>query len=162
MIILQLVLFCLLFTLLVRCSVIGGAVNALYFYPRSYQEKAYRRGIAKAEDVQKKRKRFMGPFIVIMALALIFIVAIWNDTADFKSAYLQTLLFLEVMNWYDGIVIDRLWVGHSSFWIIHGMEGEPFVQSWKQVLKKRSILTLIFIALAVIGAELIVLISRVF
>ena len=24
------------------------------------------------------------------------------------------------MNWYDGIVIDRLWVGHSRFWIIPG------------------------------------------
>ena len=50
---------------------------------------------------------------------------------------LQALLFLEVMNWYDGIVIDRLWVGHSRFWIIPGMEEIPFVQTWPQVLKKR-------------------------
>ena len=49
------------------------------------------------------------------------------------------------MNWYDGIVIDRLWVGHSRFWIIPGTEEIPFVQTWPQDLKKRGILTLIWI-----------------
>ncbi|MBR0408760.1 MAG: hypothetical protein IJI53_12040 [Clostridia bacterium] len=28
------------------------------------------------------------------------------------------------MNGFDGIVIDRLWAGHSSFWIIPGTEGK--------------------------------------
>ena len=71
--------------------------------------------------------------------------------------YLQALLFLEVMNWYDGIVIDRLWVGHSRFWIIPGTEEISFVQTWPQVLKKRGILTLIWIAGAAIVAGIIVL-----
>ena len=66
------------------------------------------------------------------------------------------LLFLEVMNWYDGIVVDRLWVGHSRFWIIPGTEEIPFVQTWPQVLKKRGILTLIWIAGAAIVAGIIV------
>ena len=70
---------------------------------------------------------------------------------------MQALLFLEVMNWYDGIVIDRLWVGHSRFWIIPGTEEIPFVQTWPQVLKKRGILTLIWIAGAAIVAGIIVL-----
>ena len=67
----------------------------------------------------------------------------------------QTLLFLEVMNWYDGIVIDRLWVGHSRLWIIPGTEEIPFVQTWPQVLQKRGILTLIWIAGAAIVAGII-------
>ncbi|HCK88769.1 MAG TPA: hypothetical protein DHW39_08165, partial [Erysipelotrichaceae bacterium] len=58
----------------------------------------------------------------------------------------------EVMNWYDGICIDRLWVGHSRFWIIPGTEDIPFVQTWPQVLKKRGVLTVIWIVLAVIPA----------
>ena len=62
------------------------------------------------------------------------------------------------MNWYDGIVIDRLWVGHSTFWVIPGTEGIPFVQTWPQVLKKRGILTVIWIAGAAIVAGLIALI----
>ena len=63
------------------------------------------------------------------------------------------------MNWYDGIVIDRLWVGHSAFWVIPGTEDIPFVQTWLQVLKKRGILSLIWIAGAAVVAGLVVLIS---
>ena len=33
MIVLQLLLYCLLFTAMVKIAVIGGAVNGLYFYP---------------------------------------------------------------------------------------------------------------------------------
>jgi hypothetical protein len=92
-----------------------------------------------------------------MAAALILIIRVWNGVRSFLPAYLQALLFLEVMNWYDGIVIDRLWVGHSRFWIIPGTEEITFVQTWPQVLKKRGILTLIWIAGAVIIAGIIVL-----
>ena len=47
---------------------------------------------------------------------------------SFLPAYLQALLFPEVMNWYDGIVVDRLWVGHSRFWIIPGTEDlRPYI-----------------------------------
>lgn len=72
-----------------------------------------------------------------------------------KTAYLQALLFLEVMNWYDGIVIDTVWVGHSRFWILPGTEDLPFVQTWKQVLKKRGVLTLIWVAGAAIVAGIV-------
>ncbi|MFR7820036.1 MAG: hypothetical protein ACLU24_05850 [Candidatus Pseudoruminococcus sp.] len=85
-------------------------------------------------------------------------IGLWNGVRDFPEAYLQALLFLEIMNWYDGIVIDRLWVGHSKFWIIPKAENIPFVQTWKQVLKKRGILTLIWIIGAAVVAALDVLI----
>ena len=42
---------------------------------------------------------------------------------------------------YDGIVIDKIWVGYSSFRILPGCEDIPYVQTWKQALKKRTILT---------------------
>ncbi len=61
------------------------------------------------------------------------------------------------MNWYDGIMIDRLWGGHSAFWIIPGTQDIPFVQTWPHVLRKRGILMLIWIAGAGIVAGLTVL-----
>ena len=42
--------------------------------------------------------------------------------------YLQALLFLKVVNWFDGIVMNRLWVGHSRFWNTPGAEDLPFVK----------------------------------
>lgn len=108
----------------------------------------------------QKRKRFMTAFYVVMLTALLLIIRLWNRVGDFGTAYWQALLFLEVMNWYDGIVIDKLWVGHSKFWILPGTEDLPFVQTWQQVLKKRCFLSLIWVAGAAIAAGLTVLLAK--
>ena len=158
MIMIQLFLFCLLFTGMVRIAVLGGAVNGLYFYPKPVQERAIAIGLTDLETMNRKRKRFMIPFILVMLATLLLIIGAWNGVRDFKTAYWQALLFLEVMNWYDGVVIDRLWVGHSRFWVLPGTEDLPFAQTWTQVLKKRGLLTLIWIAGAAIVAGLVVLI----
>ncbi len=155
MIALQLILFCTLFTLMVKLAV-GN--NALYFYPKPVQERVYELGLTDRKTVAKKRKRFMIPFFLVMLAALLLIIGLWNGVRDFWRAYGQALLFLEVMNWYDGFVIDRLWVGHSRLWIIPGTEDIPFVQTWKQVFTKRGILSIIWGAGAAIVACLAVFI----
>ena len=157
MIVLQLVLFCALFTLMVKIGVGNNALNGLYFYPKPVQEKVYELGLTDRETVAKKRKRFMIAFFAVMAVALVLIIRVWNGIQGFWAAYLQALIFLEIMNWYDGIVIDRLWVGHSGFWVIPGTDEIPFVQTWPQVLKKRGILTVIWIAGAAMVAGIVVL-----
>ncbi len=157
LILFQLILFCLLFTLMVKLAVGNNAINGLYFYPKPVQERAYEIALTDRETVARKRKRFMIPFFLVMLAALLLIIGIWNRVSDFKTAYLLALLFLEVMNWYDGVVIDRLWVGHSSFWLLPGCEDIPYVQTWRQVLKKRMILTLIWIVGAAVVAGIVVL-----
>ena len=157
---LQLILFCLLFTAMVRYAVRGGAINGLYFYPKAVQERAYEIGLTDRETVKKQRKRFMTLFYIVMLTAIVLIIAVWNRVSNFKTAYLQGLLFLEVMNIYDGIVIDKLWVGHSKFWILKGTEDIPFVQTWAQVLKKRSFLAAIWLIGAAVVAGLVVLIAN--
>lgn len=156
MLIIQLILFCLLFTALVKWGVKDNAINGLFFYPKPYQELAYERGIADREVINQKRKRFMFPFVMIMLVALLLIIGLWNKVHDFQKAYLQALLFLEVMNWYDGIIIDKVWVGYSSFWKIPGMENIPYVQTWKQMLIKRLILSAIWVIGAAIVAGIVV------
>jgi len=146
---------------MVRYSVRGGAINGLYFYPKAVQERAYKIGLTDRETVKKQRIRFMTLFYIVILSALVLIIAVWNRVSDFKTAYLQALLFLEVMNIYDGIVIDKLWVGHSKFWILKGTEDIPFVQTWGQVLKKRSILAMIWVIGAAIVAGLVVLLAKV-
>ena len=157
LIIIQLILFCLLFTAMVKLAVWRGAIDGLYFYPKPVQERAFAIGLTDRETVARKRKRFMIPFFLVMLSALVLIIGLWNGVRRFWPAYWQALLFLEVMNWYDGVVIDRLWVGHSRFWIIPGTEEIPFVQTWPQVMKKRGILTLIWIVGAALVAGIVVL-----
>jgi hypothetical protein len=99
MIALQLILFCTLFTLMVKLAVGNNALNALYFYPKPVQERVYELGLTDRKTVAKKRKRFMIPFFLVMLAVLLLIIGLWNSVRDFWPAYGQALLFLEVMNW---------------------------------------------------------------
>lgn len=112
--------------------------------------------------MDRKWKAFMPLFFVVMTSALILMTAVINRVDDLKTAYLQSLLFLEVMNWYDGIVIDRIWVGYDRFWLLPKTEDLPYVQTWKQVLRKHSILSLIWIFGAGVAAVLILFLSGIF
>lgn len=158
MIILQLFIYCLIFTLMVKYSVRGGAVDGLYFYPKTVQDRAIEIGLSTRETINRKRKIFMTEFYIVMLVTLVLIIGLWNHVSDFKTAYLYALLFLEVMNWYDGIVIDKIWVGYSKFWRLKGCEDIPYVQTWAQMLKKRLFLTLIWVVGAVIVAGIVILI----
>lgn len=63
-----------------------------------------------------------------------------------------------VANWFDGIVLDRLWVGHSKIWRIKGMEGVPYV---KAVLTKRSLVTVLYLIFSLAVAGIVVLIGKI-
>lgn len=157
MLLLQIFLYCLLFTAMVKIAVGDNAVNGLYFYPQPVQDRAIALGLTDRETVRRRFRRFMTAFYLVMLVALLGIVGIWNGVRDFGSAYWQSLLFLEVMNVYDGVVIDKLWVGHSRFWQLPGAEDLPYVQTWGQVLRKRCRLALVWVAGAALAAGLIVL-----
>ena len=158
MIILQLILYCLFYMGLIKLYAGNNAVNALYFYPKPVQERAIALGLTDAETVARKRKLFLPGFSIAILAALVLIIRGWNGVRDFKTAYLQALLFLEVVNWFDGIVIDRLWVGHSKFWVIPGTEDFPFVKPWKTVLTKRGLAMLAWTVIAAVVAGLVILI----
>ncbi len=94
-IVLQLVMYCALFTLMVKLGVGNSALNGLFFYPKPVQEKVYALGLTDREMVGRKRKRFMTVFFAGMAAALLLIIRVWNGVCGFLPAYWQALLFLE-------------------------------------------------------------------
>lgn len=158
---LQNILYCLLFILPVKCAVRNNGMNCLYFYPKEYIEEADRRGLADKDAVMKRGKRFMISFCIFIFVVLILIIALWNHVTDFKTAYLQAYLFLVVMNWFDGIVLDRIWVAHSKVWVIEGMDGVPYIKPWKSVLIKRGAATIMYLVIALVVAGIVVLIGKI-
>ncbi len=157
---LQLVLYCLLYFLLVKGAVRDNGLHCLYFYPKEYIEEAHRRGIVDKAAVMKSGKHFMIPFCIIIFAAPVLTISLWNRVTDFKTAYLQAALFLVIVNWFDALVIDRLWVGHSKIWRIKGMEGVPYVKPWKSILIKRSLATVMYLIAALAAAGIVVLIGK--
>ena len=157
----QLILYCLLFLALVKYAVKDSGRNCLYFYPQEFLDEAQRRGIIADKDTEmRKGKRFMTVFCLVIFAALLAIIACWNRVTDFKTAYWQAYLFLVVMNWFDGIVIDRLWVSRGKIWRIEGMEGVPYVKPWKTVLIKRGAATVLYLFIAAAVAGLVVLLGK--
>ena len=112
MIVLQLVLFCALFTLMVKIGVGNNALNGLYFYPKPIQEKVYELGLTDRETVTKKRKRFMTAFFTVMAVDLILIIRVWNDIQDFWAAY--SILIRSVMYLLLTMVLPTIPKAHSG------------------------------------------------
>lgn len=81
-IIVQLTLYCILFTGMVAFAVRGGAIDGLYFYPRQVQKRAFEIGLTDRETVKTKKRRFMTLFYAVMLLALILIIGLWNGVGD--------------------------------------------------------------------------------
>ena len=54
----QLIVYCLLFTAMVRYAVLGGAVNGLFFYPKAVQERVFEIGLTDRETMYQRRRRF--------------------------------------------------------------------------------------------------------
>ena len=108
-----------------------------------------------------KGKRFMTFSCLVIFAALIAIIAGWNGVKDFHTACFEAYLFLVVVNWFDGIVIDLLWVGHSSIWRIEGMEGVPYVKPWRTVVIKRSAAMTLYLLVAAAIGGIVVLIGKI-
>ena len=61
-IVIQLVLYCALFTLMVKLGGGNNGLNGLFFYPKPVQERVYALGLTDRETVRRRRKRFMIAF----------------------------------------------------------------------------------------------------
>lgn len=158
LLLLQIILCCLLYLALVKCAVRDSGRNCLYFYPDAYLDEAQKRGIANKDEELRKGKRFMTFFCLVIFAVLVAIIAGWNGVKDFKTASFETYLFLVAMNWFDGFVIDLLWVGHSKIWRI---EGIPYVKPWRAVVIKRSAAMMLYLLVAAAIGGIVVLIGKI-
>ena len=94
-------------------------------------------------------------------MVLIAIILSGIKSTDFKTAYLNPTSSFVVMNWFDGIMLDRVWVGHSKIWEIKGMEGIPYIKPWKTVLTKRGLATILYLIIALVTAGIVVLVGKI-
>ncbi|MCD8027330.1 MAG: hypothetical protein LUF02_01405 [Erysipelotrichaceae bacterium] len=69
-------------------------------------------------------------------------------------------MILVIGNWFDGIVIDRLWVSQKS-WIIPEIIDIPYIKSWKTILVRRILGMIVYIPIAAIISFIFVKISLV-
>lgn len=155
---LQVVLYCLLFTLLVALSYRGNAINIVYFYPKSVIDKVVEFGYTDYKTIKRKKIIFYSLFIVLMFGSLILIVGLWNEIKDFKQAFIQLNIFLQSWNIFDGLVMDILWTSNSKKLKIKGIKDSEYIPSVLDVIKKRIIFIPVLLLVALILAKIIMFI----
>lgn len=152
---LQVVLYCLLFTLLVALSFRGNAINIVYFYPKSVIDKVVEFGYTDYKTINRNKIIFYSLFIVLMFGSLILIVGSWNEINDFKQAFIQLNIFLQSWNIFDGLVMDILWTSNSKNLKIKGIKDSEYIPGVVDVIKKRIIFIPVLLAAALILAKFI-------
>ena len=153
---LQVVLYCLLFTLLVALSFRGNAINIVYFYPKSVIDQVVEFGYTDYKTVKRNKMIFYSLFIVLMLGSLVLMVGSWNKINDFKQAFIQLNIFLQSWNIFDGLVMDILWTSNSKKLKIKGIKDSEYIRSVIQVIKKRIIFIPVLLVAAFILAKFIV------
>ncbi|MCD8188681.1 MAG: hypothetical protein LUD78_00395 [Clostridiales bacterium] len=147
----EVIIYCLVYTLLVKAAKGSSPLNCLYFYPEPVRKKAYALGLADEQGVHKRAKRFYTYFLAALVILLFVFMVIVNKTQDFGAAFSDLYLILVIGNWFDGIVIDRFWVSRKS-WVIPETAGIPHLKPWKTVLVRRTLGTFAYIPIAAIFA----------
>lgn len=153
---LQVILYCLIFTILVALSFRGNAINIIYFYPKSVIDKVVKFGYTYYKTIKRNKIIFYFFFIILMFGSLILIVGSWNKVNDFMKAFIQLNIFLQSWNIFDGLVMDILWTSNSKKLKIKGINDSEYIPSVIDVIKKRIIFIPILLVVALILAKIIV------
>lgn len=147
----EIVIYYLVYILMIKVVKKNNPVNCLFFYPKPVKDKMYELGLADEKIVNKREKVFYTWFLAILILLLFVFIVVWNKRQDFKVAFMELYIILAISNWFDGIVIDKLWVSQKS-WIIPETIGIPHVKSWKTILVRRTLGMIVYIPIAAIIA----------
>lgn len=118
------IVFCIIFSLIVIPSVIKNKVAWISDYPPAIQERARKLGIIPKE--QKDRPCvFIARKIIVTLICVAILVALLifvNGVTTFKGAFISSYILWLAVAWYDAFVIDCLWFCHSKKVRIEGTE----------------------------------------
>ena len=129
----------------------NGAVGMVHLYHQDVKDRCVEQGLATHEKINKNGKLFK--IICVTGYIIYILVCVYaiNGAKDFLSGFWQMFVILSVMNLIDRLLVDNLWVGHTSAWTIPGTEEfKPYI-THKDKIKKWLMGT---IGMAVISAAL--------
>ncbi len=116
------IIFCVIFTVSIYIAS-KDPINVVMSYPKNIRDKVDNLPQYKSHIKATKKKHIIKKivavviFIIVMALILIFI-----GKTEFLEAFLYTFALFTVVNLYDLVIIDWIWVPLSKRWIIKGTE----------------------------------------
>ncbi len=98
-------------------------INVVMSYPKNIRDKVDNLPEYKTHIKSTKKKHILKKIIaVIVFIAIMVGILIFVNKKEFTEAFLYTFSLFTVINLYDLIIIDWIWVPCSKRWIIKGTE----------------------------------------
>ena len=122
-IIIECIIACLLFTILIFFSS-KYQLEVIYNYPPAIVEKVKELGLIKDIRIIRSKniiiKKLCFAFLIVVICSIVFFFI--NGNRSFIDGFITSYLLWNVVDWYDAFIIDCLWFCHDKRFIFPGTE----------------------------------------
>ena len=116
---------CILFTLVVVAVSLKDPLAQVNNWPPAIQQRAQELGLIRKEQMSGSKKVYAKKLAAALVIAIAFAALVFfaNSARSFADGFGYSYLIWTVVNWYDALVIDCLWVCHDRRVRIPGTEN---------------------------------------
>lgn len=136
------------FTLQIWLFVRKNRLGGIHWYPKEVQQEAIKRRLVTENYIVRRNRltRLVGlPIMAIIVLGSVFYI---NEARTWWTAAWQIYLMLFVLNLFDAIVVDYLWVRKTNYWLIPELADLEIAKPLNYLLKERAIAVLAYLPLS--------------
>lgn len=106
----------------------NGAVGMVHLYSQKVQNRCVELGLTTHNKIKRNSilfKIICIPGYITYVLLCVYLV---NGAKGFLEGFWQLFVILSIMNLFDRLLIDNIWVGHTNAWTIPGTEDlKPYI-----------------------------------
>lgn len=126
------VILCVPFTVIVVTISRKNPLAVVHDLPPAIGQRAQELGLIKENQRSGSRVVLVKKIAAALIIALLFAITVYcfNDARSFADGFGYSYLIWTVVNWYDALVIDCLWVCHDKRVRIPGTEDMEAYQDY--------------------------------
>lgn len=131
-VLIECVILCALFTLAVVTVSLKDPLAGVHNWPPAIQQRARELGLIREKQMAGSKAVYLKKLTAALVIAAIFVAAVYffNGARSFVTGFGYSYLIWTVINWYDAIVIDCLWICHDKRVRIPGTENMKEYQDY--------------------------------
>ena len=104
------------------CTVPLGPVGGAFFYSQDIQDRLVELGLITRERISLRRSVALAAGLVAVLAVLFVCICLVNGARGYLDIVWQTYVLFALMEAFDCVVVDTLWVALSGWWDIPGTE----------------------------------------
>ena len=104
------------------CTVPLGPVGGAFFYSQDIQDRLVELGLITRERISLRRSVALAAGLVAVLAVFFVCICLVNGARGYLDIVWQTYVLFALMEAFDCVVVDTLWVALSGWWDIPGTE----------------------------------------